>query len=82
MGSMVQDWQASGLTQIEYASVHEVNLSKLRYWIRKSAGAEPPQPAFIQLGQPQGIQIRYPHGVEVILPAQTPAVLLRQLIHG
>ena len=73
MESVVQDWQASGITQVEYARVHELNDSRLRYWIRKSAGIEQQQSAFIQMGPPQGIQIRYPHGVDVILPAQTPS---------
>jgi len=82
MESVVQDWQASGITQAEYARVHELNVARLRYWIRKSGGADQQQPAFIQIGQTQGIHIRYPHGVEVILPAQTPAGLLRMLIHG
>ncbi len=82
MESVVQDWQASGITQVAYARVHDFKVSRIRYWIRKSAGAEQPQPAFIQIGQTQGIHIRYSHGVEVTLPSHTPAGFLRQLIHG
>jgi hypothetical protein len=80
MASVVQDWQASGIMQIEYAWVHDMNISRLRYWIRKTAGGEQQQQDFIQIGLAQGIHIRYPHGGEVILPAQTPVKLLRLLI--
>jgi len=81
MEAMVQDWQSSGISQVEYARVHEVNISRLRYWIRKSTADEHQPSAFIQIGQlPQGIHIRYPHGVEVVLPAQIPAGMLRMLI--
>lgn len=83
MVAIVQDWQESGLTQVEFARNHNIKLATLRYWITRHRQTPDDQPAFIQIGGigSQGIHIRYPHGVELILPAQTTAGLLRSLIH-
>jgi hypothetical protein len=82
MASIVSDWQASGLTQVEYVRIHDFKLSKLRYWISKHRQS-PDEAAFIEISAPvaRGIHIRYPHGVELTLPVQTPAGLLKVLIN-
>ncbi|MEI7983720.1 MAG: hypothetical protein WCI71_18880 [Bacteroidota bacterium] len=83
MAAIVQDWQSSGLSQVEYARIHDYKLATLRYWISRHREASNNQPGFIQLSGAgvQGIHIRYPHGVELILPCIVPAGLLKSLIH-
>jgi len=81
--AIVQDWQSSGLSQVEYARIHDYKLTTLRYWISRHREASKSQSGFIQLsgGGSHGIHIRYPHGVELVLPFQTPAGLIKSLIH-
>ncbi len=83
MATAVQNWQESGLSQVEYARNYDIKLSTLRYWIFKYRQAVEDQPAFIQINGigSQNIHIRYPHGVELVLPAQVSTGLLRSLIH-
>ncbi|NCA76141.1 MAG: hypothetical protein EOM90_07385 [Alphaproteobacteria bacterium] len=83
MAANVQDWQTSGLSQVEYARANNIKVATLRYQITRFRQTADEQPAFIQIGgiSSQEIHIRYPHGVELILPAQVPAGLLRSLIH-
>ena len=83
MTAIVSDWQASGLSQVEYAGLHGFKLNTFRYWISKHKQSGFKQPDFIQIGGAvtQSIHIRYPHGVELILPVQTPASILRSLIN-
>ena len=80
---IVQDWQDSGLSQIEYARNHNITLLTLRYWISRLRQTSDTQGAFVQFDGicTQGIHIRYPHGVELILPVQVPAEFLRSLIY-
>ncbi len=33
MAVIVSDWQASGLSQVEYARIHDFKLNTFRYWI-------------------------------------------------
>jgi len=82
MAALVSDWQTSGMSQREYAGLHNIRHRTLSYWISKQRQMNDSQSAFIQIQGTfsQDIRIRYPHGVEVILPAQTPAGLLRVLI--
>ena len=81
--AVIEDWQASGLSQIEYARTHDIKISTLRYWISRQRQATDDQPAFIEVSgfDNRVIHIRYPHGVELVLPAQVPAGLLKSLIH-
>ena len=81
--AIVLDWQASGLSQVEYARTHDYKLTTLRYWISRHREALDNQPGFIQLSGAgtHGIHIRYPHGVELILPCIVPAGILKSLIH-
>ena len=83
MASIVQNWQESGLSQVEYAKAHEIKLATLRYWIFKHRQSTDDQPGFIRLNgiSPQDIHIHYPNGVELFLPVQASAGLLRYLIH-
>jgi len=83
MAAIVSNWQASGLSQVEYAGMHGFKLNTFRYWVSKQRQPGEKQPAFIQIGGAvtQSIHIRYPHGVELILPVQPPAGILRTLIH-
>jgi hypothetical protein len=83
MTAIIETWQQSGLTQIEFARDHAIKLSTFRYWIAKLRENKEDQPAFIHIGGSftQGIHIRYPHGVELVLPFQTPGGLIRSLIH-
>ena len=83
MSSIVQNWQESGLTQVEYAKAHDIKLATLRYWIFKHRQSADDQPAFIRLTGigSQDIHIRYPNGVELFLPVQVSAGLLRSMIH-
>jgi len=82
MAAIVQDWQESGLSQVEFARHHDIKPATLRYWILKQRQVTDDRPAFIPLNSivSQGIHIRYPHGVELILPFQVPAGLIRLLI--
>ena len=83
MVAILQNWQESGLSQVEFAHNHNIKISTFRYWISKHRQSADDQPAFIQLSgvSSHGIHIRYPHGVELILPVQASAGLLRSLIH-
>jgi hypothetical protein len=81
--ALIEDWQESGLSQVEFAHNHNIKISTFRYWISRQRKADDDQPAFLQInGFPDhAIHIRYPHGVELVLPAQIPAGLLKSLIH-
>jgi len=80
MLAIVEQWQQSGQTQLEFAKEKQISLSKLRYWIRYARENQPGN--FIQLSSPLAstLIIRYPNGVELQLPPQTPASILRGLI--
>jgi hypothetical protein len=79
---LVDQWHQSGLSQVEFAKVHNIRTVKLRYWIRKHRQSSLPGSGFIQLtGQPSaGISIRYPNGVELLLPALAPAGYIKMLV--
>jgi hypothetical protein len=83
MITIIQNWQESGLSQVEFAHSHNIKISTFRYWISRYRQTTDDQPAFLQVnGFPdQAIHIRYPHGVELVLPAQIQAGLLKSLIH-
>lgn len=83
MAATVADWQASGLSQVEYSRAHNIKLATLRYQITRMRQTADEHPDFIQIGGfgSREIHIRYPNGVELILPAEVQAGLLRSLIH-
>jgi hypothetical protein len=83
MLSLVEQWQQSGMSQVEFAQVQNMTLVKLRYWISKHRSNENSTSAFIPLNgfAQQGISIRYPNGVEIMLPVQVPASILKSLIN-
>ena len=83
MLSHIYKWKESGMSQVDFARIHQVNLAKFRYWVDQQRKSQPDSPAFIELNSfsQQGISIRYPNGVELSLPVQTPVVALRSLIN-
>jgi hypothetical protein len=90
MAAIVSDWQASGMSQVEYARVHNFRISNLRYWVSRQRSKAEDGKGFMQLTpdswvkpqESQNIRIRYPHGVELLLPANSPMNLIRELIRG
>ena len=87
MAAIVADWQASGMSQLEYAKLHNFKIGTLRYWVARQRRIREKSGAFIQLsaksvqpGASQQIHIRYPHGIELMLPSHTPVQVIRALI--
>lgn len=83
MLSLVDRWKESGMSQVDFARSHQVDLSKFRYWVCRQRKDQGGDPAFIELNgfSLPDINIRYPNGVELSLPAQTSVVVLRSLIN-
>lgn len=82
MLTLVEQWQQSGLSQVEFARVQNLTLVKFRYWVHRYRQQDGTKPGFIQLSGFAGgdISIRYPNGVELALPAHTPVGVIRSLI--
>ena len=82
MLSLVDGWQKSGQSQVEFASNNNIKLFTLRYWINKSRQMIDAGSSFIQLTDPVGspVCLRYPDGVELLLPVHTPVNLIKGLI--
>ena len=74
MLSLVEQWQQSGQSQVEFASNNDIKLFTLRYWINKARQVIDHHSSFIQLTDPVGapVCLRYPNGVELLLPVHTP----------
>ena len=83
MLSLVEQWQQSGQSQIEFSRVNNIKLFTLRYWISKSRQVIDQGSSFIQLTDPIGapVCLRYPNGVELLLPVHTPVNLIKGLVH-
>jgi len=83
MLSLVEQWQQSGQSQVEFASNNDIKLFTLRYWINKTRQSVETGSSFIQLTDPVGapVCLRYPNGVELLLPVHTPVTLIKGLIH-
>jgi transposase-like protein len=72
---LLQDFRASGLTQVRFAAEHEVNVTTLRNWIYKPASADDQSGGFAPvqivgarpIGSRNAITVRWPQGVEVEL---------------
>jgi len=82
MFGLINKWQKSGQTQIEFAKQHEIGIHTLKYWIYKFRKQNKKPEGFICLEQittPE-ICLRYPNGIELLIPAQTPVSFLRELI--
>ncbi len=75
MFTLVEQWQQSGLSQVDFARTNNLKLFTLRYWINKSRRQQQELSGFIQLNESTGtgIIVRYPNGVELLLPVHTPA---------
>lgn len=90
MLALVESWQESGITQAEFASQHNVTLSKFRYWVHKSKrqNSDDSSCGFIQLsgdgfsvsGANNEIRLHYPNGVSLSLPAGTSLTVLKSLV--
>ena len=87
MAAIVADWQASGISQMEYAQLHNFKIGTLRYWVARHRRMSEKAGAFIQMtakssqpGTSQQIHIRFPHGIELMLPSHTPVQVIRALI--
>ena len=82
MLSLVEEWQKSGMTQKDFARSHEVKLSRLRYWIRKSRKEAEPE-GFLPISLPgeNSIRLFYPNGIELRMPAGTPVKVIRSLLN-
>jgi len=63
MLTLVEQWQQSGMSQTEFAKVHDITLVKLRYWIRRWRQNDNSTSGFIQLNgySGQDIRIRFPN---------------------
>jgi len=82
MFDLVEQWQGSGISQIEFSQLHDLTIQKMRYWICRYRRETQSDSAFIRLNgfSHQGISIRYPNGVELVLSAQIPVSALKSLI--
>jgi hypothetical protein len=82
MISLVNQWEQSGLSQIEFARLNSIKLFTLRYWIHKHQKANIEISPFLELNPTinQSICLRYPNGVELQLPTHTPLNLIKGLI--
>jgi hypothetical protein len=75
-------WQQSGLNQIEYARQHQLKIHTFKYWIQKFNKQQSKSSGFIAIEPfvPTEINIRYPNGVELALPPQTSLKIISELI--
>lgn len=72
---MLRDFQASGLSQDQFAAQAQMSVGTLRNWIYQPAGARDQAGGFapVQIvgprprGTPRAVTVRWPHGVEVEL---------------
>ena len=83
MEDFIEKWRKSGMTQKDFAKEHDIRLSKLRYWIRKSREEREPE-GFLSFSLPGGenvISLLYPNGIELHMPAGTPVSVIRSLLN-
>jgi len=82
MNMLVEEWQESGMTQKDFSREHNINLSRLRYWIRKNR-EEMSREGFLSFSLPGEniIRLLYPNGIELQMPAGTPVKVIRSLLN-
>jgi len=91
MFTLVESWQMSDKTQIEFARENGLSISKFRYWVHKSrklSESNLPSSGFIRVSgnnlplneTGDEIRLRYPNGVLLSLPAGIPLPVLKCLI--
>lgn len=82
MRELVDQWQAGGQSQKDFAAKHNLNLHTFKYWIYKFRQDDHSPEGFIRLDNipAQEISLRYPNGVELAVPTNTPAAVLIDLI--
>ena len=82
MSILVEEWRESGMTQKDFSREHNIKLSRLRYWIRKSREEVAPD-GFLSFSLPgeNTIRLLYPNGIELQMPAGTPVKVIRSLLN-
>jgi len=82
MEDLIAQWRESGKTQKDFAEEHDIRLSKLRYWIRKSR-EEREEEGFLSFSLPgeNVIRLLYPNGIELHMPVGTPVSVIRSLLN-
>lgn len=84
MSALIEKWKVSGMNQVDFARIHQINVLTLRYWITKQKKeVRQPTSDFIELKNFPGqeMSIHYPNGVELVVSAQCPISVLRSLIN-
>lgn len=84
MKTLANGWEESGMTQEQYASVHDLSIHTLRYWLYKRKGTRVSEGSFIELSDSYPAReyvIRYTSGVELKLPSNTPVTIIGSLIN-
>lgn len=86
MYPIIETWQRSGKSKIDFCRAHGIIKSVFFYWCKKYR-EENQEGGFIPLSvsppsttQMPCIEILYPNGVTLKLPADTSAVLVRQYL--
>ena len=90
MFALVEAWRESGMTQNEFASQHNITLSKFQYWVGKykSIATGDGPAGFVQIcsndtpfsGSGNEIRLHYPNGMWLSLPCDTPVSVLKALV--
>lgn len=82
MLSLVEQWEQSGETKVQFAKGHEISLHTLNYWLYKRSKQVGGSEGFIKLTPVVSgeISLRYPNGVELHIPAKTSISTISQLI--
>lgn len=81
MFQMMENWEQSGKTQIDFCEENKISVLKFRYWLKKYREKDIDF-GFVQLNPvtEQELRIRYPNGVEILIPNQTPVCVIRSLV--
>jgi len=74
MFTLVEQWQQSGMSQVDFVKANKMKIFTLRYWINKVRHQQKRSQGIIQLNKPAvaDIYLHYPNGVELLLPVHTP----------
>src|SRR6056297_118436 len=91
MLTLVESWQESDKTQIEFARENGLTVSKFRYWVhrfRNLSDSHSSSSGFIRISgnnlplneTGNTIRLHYPNGVSLSLPSGTSISVLKNLI--
>lgn len=56
----IEEWTASGLTQVEYCRLHGISIKSFEYWKRKSKNTSAPALVEVPLPKSFSIPLSYP----------------------